>query len=127
MPLFLGSGLGLVFVLVPLQDRADGLVLLPLAQLAVAGTVPRLLALGTALRCERATICALWILHELLKHFVCVELHESVHVFLGLLAVWGEEVLHLVEGDLLPVASIQNARPQLRDHFHNESVARLDI
>lgn len=116
-----------VFVLVSFEQSTHSLVGLPVPQLAVACAVPGLLALAAALRRRLATLRALGVVHELFEDLIRVQLHQTVHVFFRLLRVRREEVLHLVDSDILPVAPVDNARTQLWEHFDDEGARIFDI
>jgi len=100
--------LGCVFLFRNFEQSANWLVFLPISELAVAGAVPDLLALAAALSCRLAATGAFGVLHKLLEHLICVELHQTIHIFFSLLRIRGKEVLHLVDCDFLPVASIDD-------------------
>lgn len=105
--------LRLVFSFIHGEECTHRLVLLPLAKLAVTTAVPSILALGAPLRRQLATLTAFGVLHKFLKDFARVELHHAVHIFFGLLSVGAKEILHLVSRNLFPVATVDDARPQL--------------
>jgi hypothetical protein len=86
-------------------------VFLPISQLAVATAVPNLSALATTLSCRLATFSTFGVFHKLLKYFISVELHQTIHIFFGLLGVGGKEILHLVDRNVLPIASIDDPCP----------------
>ena len=103
-------------------DFAECLVRLPLFDLAVAGAVPLVFALGAPLSGDLTAVGALGVLHELLEHVRIVKLHDSFHVFLKLVLVWTEELASLVIRDVFPIAVFHDARTVLRDSLHYKTI-----
>ena len=95
------------------EDVAHGLVLFPGLELALARAVPHILAPGASLGSESTADSALRIFHKVLIDIISVEFEHSVHVFFGLLSVFGKECDGLHGSNFLKVFALHNAGPQL--------------